>query len=105
MVWLEEAGLRKVAERAGVDRRTARRYVAAAEAEDWVASPSGVRTTAPGRGCTADGSSCAPTTGGSRVSIVTREPPSSLQGAARFRDGCHRRNNDQNLWMGLGGVT
>lgn len=31
-VWLEGAGLRKVAERAGVDRKTARRYVAAAEA-------------------------------------------------------------------------
>ncbi len=31
--WLEGAGLRKVAERAGVDRKTARRYVAAAEAE------------------------------------------------------------------------
>jgi transposase len=30
--WLEGAGLRKVAERAGVDRKTARRYVAAAEA-------------------------------------------------------------------------
>ena len=29
--WLEGAGLRKVAERAGVDRKTARRYVAAAE--------------------------------------------------------------------------
>lgn len=31
--WLEGAGLRKVAERSGVDRKTARRYVAAAEAE------------------------------------------------------------------------
>ena len=31
--WLEGAGLRKAAERAGVDRKTARRYVAAAEAE------------------------------------------------------------------------
>ena len=31
--WLEGAGLRKVAERAGVDRKTARRYVAAAAAE------------------------------------------------------------------------
>lgn len=31
--WLEGAGLRKVAGRAGVDRKTARRYVAAAEAE------------------------------------------------------------------------
>ena len=31
--WLELAGLRKVAERAGVDRKTARRYVQAAEAE------------------------------------------------------------------------
>ncbi|MGH3999883.1 MAG: IS21 family transposase, partial [Pseudonocardiaceae bacterium] len=31
--WLEGAGLRKVAERAGVDRKTARRYVAAAEAD------------------------------------------------------------------------
>ena len=31
--WLEGVGLRKVAERAGVDRKTARRYVAAAEAE------------------------------------------------------------------------
>ena len=30
--WLAGLGLRKVAERAGVDRRTARRYVAAAEA-------------------------------------------------------------------------
>jgi hypothetical protein len=30
--WLEGAGLRKVAERAGVDRKTARRYVAAAQA-------------------------------------------------------------------------
>jgi len=30
--WLEGVGLRKVAERAGVDRKTARRYVAAAEA-------------------------------------------------------------------------
>lgn len=30
--WLEGAGLRRVAERAGVDRKTARRYVAAAEA-------------------------------------------------------------------------
>ena len=30
--WLEGAGLRTVAERAGVDRKTARRYVAAAEA-------------------------------------------------------------------------
>ena len=31
--WLEGAGLRRVAERSGVDRKTARRYVAAAEAE------------------------------------------------------------------------
>jgi len=31
--WLEGAGLRTVAERAGVDRKTARRYVAAAELE------------------------------------------------------------------------
>ena len=31
--WLEGAGLRKVAERAGVDRKTARRYVAAGQAE------------------------------------------------------------------------
>lgn len=30
--WVEGHGLRKVAERAGVDRKTARRYVAAAEA-------------------------------------------------------------------------
>ena len=30
--WLEGHGLRTVAERAGVDRKTARRYVAAAEA-------------------------------------------------------------------------
>ena len=30
--WLEGHGLRRVAERAGVDRKTARRYVAAAEA-------------------------------------------------------------------------
>lgn len=29
--WLEGAGLRTVAERAGVDRKTARRYVAAAQ--------------------------------------------------------------------------
>lgn len=34
--WLEGAGLRKAAERAGVDRKTARRYVAAAEAEGLV---------------------------------------------------------------------
>lgn len=34
--WLEGAGLRRVAERAGVDRKTARRYVAAAEAEGLV---------------------------------------------------------------------
>ena len=34
--WLEGAGLRKVAERAGVDRKTARRYVAAAEASGLV---------------------------------------------------------------------
>ncbi len=31
--WLDGHGLRKVAERAGVDRKTARRYVAAAEGE------------------------------------------------------------------------
>ena len=31
--WLDGSGLRTVAERAGVDRKTARRYVAAAEAE------------------------------------------------------------------------
>src|SRR3954451_8733484 len=31
--WLEGQGLRKVAERAGVDRKTARRYVEAAQAE------------------------------------------------------------------------
>lgn len=31
--WLEGVGLRRVAERSGVDRKTARRYVAAAEAE------------------------------------------------------------------------
>jgi len=31
--WLEGHGLRKVAERAGVDRKTARRYVSAAHAE------------------------------------------------------------------------
>lgn len=30
--WLDGAGLRTVAERAGVDRKTARRYVAAAQA-------------------------------------------------------------------------
>ena len=30
--WLQGAGLRKAAERAGVDRKTARRYVAAAQA-------------------------------------------------------------------------
>ena len=30
--WLEGAGLRKIAERSGVDRKTARRYVTAAEA-------------------------------------------------------------------------
>jgi transposase len=34
--WLEGAGLRKVAERAGVDRKTARRYVGAAQAEGLV---------------------------------------------------------------------
>lgn len=34
--WLEGAGLRKVAERSGVDRKTARRYVQAAEAEGLV---------------------------------------------------------------------
>lgn len=34
--WLEGAGLRKIAERAGVDRKTARRYVAAAQAEGLV---------------------------------------------------------------------
>jgi len=34
--WLEGHGLRKVAERAGVDRKTARRYVAAAEAAGLV---------------------------------------------------------------------
>ncbi len=34
--WLEGAGLRKVAERAGVDRKTARRYVGAAEAAGLV---------------------------------------------------------------------
>ena len=34
--WLEGAGLRRVAERSGVDRKTARRYVAAAEAEGLV---------------------------------------------------------------------
>ena len=34
--WLEGAGLRKIAERAGVDRKTARRYVAAARAEGLV---------------------------------------------------------------------
>ncbi|WP_168221103.1 hypothetical protein [Actinomadura sp. WMMA1423] len=31
-VWLSEAGVRRVAERAGVDRKTARRYVEAAQA-------------------------------------------------------------------------
>lgn len=31
--WLEGAGLRKVAERAGVDRKTGRRYVTAGQAE------------------------------------------------------------------------
>jgi hypothetical protein len=31
--WLDGAGLRKAAERAGVDRKTARRYVVAAQAE------------------------------------------------------------------------
>ena len=31
--WLEGVGLRKVAERAGVDRKTARRYLEAAQAE------------------------------------------------------------------------
>ncbi len=41
--WLEGAGLRRAAERAGVDRKTARRYVAAAQAgglcrEDGVAA-------------------------------------------------------------------
>ncbi len=34
--WLEGAGLRKIAERAGVDRKTARRYVAAAQVEGLV---------------------------------------------------------------------
>ncbi len=34
--WLEGAGLRVVAERAGVDRKTARRYVAAAQAEGLI---------------------------------------------------------------------
>jgi hypothetical protein len=34
--WLEGHGLRKVAERAGVDRKTARRYVTAAEAAGLV---------------------------------------------------------------------
>ena len=34
--WLDGAGLRKAAERAGVDRKTARRYVGAAEAEGLV---------------------------------------------------------------------
>ena len=34
--WLEGAGLRKIAERSGVDRKTARRYVAAAQAEGLV---------------------------------------------------------------------
>ncbi len=34
--WLQGAGLRKAAERAGVDRKTARRYVAAAEAAGLV---------------------------------------------------------------------
>ncbi len=34
--WLEGAGLRKAAERAGVDRKTARRYVAAAQVEGLV---------------------------------------------------------------------
>ncbi|MGK2929379.1 MAG: IS21 family transposase [Acidimicrobiales bacterium] len=34
--WLEGVGLRKVAERAGVDRKTARRYVDAAQAEGLV---------------------------------------------------------------------
>ena len=34
--WLEGAGLRKIAERAGVDRKTARRYVVAAQAEGLV---------------------------------------------------------------------
>jgi len=34
--WLEGAGLRKIAERSGVDRKTARRYVAAARAEGLV---------------------------------------------------------------------
>lgn len=34
--WLEELGLRKVAERAGVDRKTARRYVEAAQAAGLV---------------------------------------------------------------------
>jgi hypothetical protein len=34
--WLEGAGLRKIAERSGVDRKTARRYVVAAQAEGLV---------------------------------------------------------------------
>ena len=43
--WLEGAGLRKVAERAGVDRKTARRYVAAAEAAGWPVRPGSRRLT------------------------------------------------------------
>lgn len=39
--WLEGAGLRKVVERAGVDRKTARRYVEAAQA-DGLARGAGV---------------------------------------------------------------
>ena len=42
--WLDGAGLRTVGERAGVDRKTARRYVQAAEA-------AGLRTLDMGRCC------------------------------------------------------
>jgi len=37
--WLEGHGLRKVAERAGVDRKTARRYVSAAQARGCAGTP------------------------------------------------------------------
>ena len=39
--WLAGAGLRKVAEQAGVDRKTARRYVAAARRPGWPATAGG----------------------------------------------------------------
>jgi len=63
--WLSGAGLRKVAEQAGVDRKTARRYVAAAAeaglardgarhrmAAVWVSRANFGRRGIPRRGCT-----------------------------------------------------